>query len=258
MKENLNLIQKDVYVTSRTKEKLIAFLCDKTGMEWYLFRRTADICTTLKDYIIETIECYSESYICFDDLEDYQESIENCFLTKVKNERLPFFFTKEESQLLSDFCCKNNFQQETAVLQTIMLSLINHNKKYKVRLDDFAKFFLTKNYKTILSIPSEIINKINRLENPIFKKNYNLFLKHAIFWQIHFGETPILNTLKDEEYYKVTPQKINWIRVGFSCGMEVKKFIQTKKYGSTATVSLLNAINSYADYAISQLQESVE
>lgn len=241
--------QKDLYITREMKEKLIDFLSEKTGLEWYAFRKKSDIFESLKSYIIETINCFDELDISFEDLNNYCTVVDSCFLRNIRNERFYFKFTEEEYKTISDFCYRRGYQQKTVVLYIILCYFVNQkNTKLTVKLNSFTDFFLCKNYSTNLSVPGELLASFKTCKDPSFGNNYKLFLKKAFFYQITWDKIPLLKN-NDEEYFRVTPQKTGWTFLSFSSSYDVKKYITDKNYGSTVSVVILNAVNSYVKYA---------
>lgn len=252
-----DLLTKDVYITEELKSRLVGCLCRKTGLEWYMFRRKVDITQAIKQYVIETIECFDETEISFDGFDDYNEVAETCLAPYPynRNVRLTFKFTEDEALEVKKLCKRKGYQQETNVLNVILFALANSGKKLSASLSDFADFFLGQNYVTLFHVPSEIFRKIENCPGSNYKGNHRFFFKKVLFWQIKFGETPAI-TEGDENYFRVTPQKTNWRTISFCSTAETKNFISNKKYGSTLNVAFLNAVNAYINCAEDSYSEN--
>lgn len=245
MKDNLFI--KDLYITRELSEKLINFLYEKTGLEWYVFRRKVDLFKALKEYVLSVIENFDDLEISFNDLKDYNNTVNECFWHSQSKERFVFVFTESEHDIIKDFCKKRNYAQETLTILIILYYLVNQNKQLKVKLSEFSDFFLCKGYSTVFWITNELTEKLKTCKAGGFEKNQRLFLKKALFYQMKWGKTPVLKSKKDEDWFRVSPQKTNWITSSFCAGSEAKEYISKTEYGSTLSIALLNSVNAYVD-----------
>lgn len=239
-------VKKDVYIAVEHKEKVVDFLSKKTGMEWYMFRHAGEITNAVKPYFMEMVKGFDEAKISFDSHEEYIDTCEYCIQRFRKKVRLTFSFTEEEFALMKETAKKNSFINMVDFISTVLYALVMQNKTYEISLKEFSYFFFNKNRLVQITIPFEIMEKLDRTS---FKKNQQTYFRKALFWQIYFGKT-LLIKYEEEEYFRVTPQKTGWFKTLFKCSDIIKNYARNKNLGSTENVAILNSLNTYLDQTI--------
>ena len=159
---------KDVYISDAHKEKIVDFLTKKTGMEWYVFRRAGEITSAVKPYLIEMVKGFDDAKISFESHEEYLDTCEYCIQRFGKRFRVTFSFSKEEFALIKETASKNCFTNLVDFIITILYALVMQERTYEISLKEFSKFFFNREKTMQITIPSEIMKK---LEQTNFKKN---------------------------------------------------------------------------------------
>ena len=242
--------KKDVYITEEHKEKIVDYLSQKTGMEWYMFRHAGEITNAIKPYFMEMVKGFDDAKISFASHEEYIDTCDYCIQRYGKKCRLTFTFSEEEYELVKNTACRNYYISLVDFINTTLYALIMQNKSYEVSLREFAKFFFNREIQVQVTIPNEIMVK---LRQTAFKKNQQSYFRKVLFWQIYFEKTPVLK-YEEEDYFRVTPQKTGWFKTIFFCSDIVKNYALNKNLGSTYSVAILNTLNAYLD----QTQEKYE
>lgn len=238
---------KDVYISDAHKEKIVDFLTKKTGMEWYVFRRAGEITSAVKPYLIEMVKGFDDAKISFESHEEYLNTCEYCIQRFGKRFRVTFSFSKEEFALIKETASKNCFTNLVDFIITILYALVMQERTYEISLKEFSKFFFNREKTMQITIPSEIMKK---LEQTNFKKNQQTYFRKVLFWQIYFGQTPVLR-YENEDYFRVTPQKTGWFKTFFFCSEIIKNYAKNKNIGSTENIAVLNILNTYLDQTAS-------
>ena len=127
-------------------------------------------------------------------------------------------------------------------------------RTYEISLKEFSKFFFNREKTMQITIPSEIMKK---LEQTNFKKNQQTYFRKVLFWQIYFGQTPVLR-YENEDYFRVTPQKTGWFKTFFFCSEIIKNYAKNKNIGSTENIAVLNILNTYLDQTASNNTKKCE
>lgn len=234
---------KDVYIADAHKEKIVDFLTKKTGMEWYMFRRAVEITNAVKPYLMEMVKNFDDAIISFESHEEYINTCEYCIQRFGKNFRITFSFTEEEFELIKKTAERYYFINLVDFITTVLYALVMQGKTYEIQLKDFSEFFFSKEKVIQLTIPGEIMNKLERTD---FKKNRQTYFRKVLFWQIYFEQTPVLR-YENEDYFRVTPQKTGWYKTLFSCSKILKAYALNKNVGSTINIAILNTINTYLE-----------
>lgn len=243
---------KDVYVFNNHKEKIINFLAKKTGMEWYMFRRASEIMNAVKPYFMEMVKGFDDAKISFDSHEEYIKTCEYCIQRFGKNFRITFSFTEEEITLIKETANKNKFINLVDFITTVLYALVMQGKTYEIPLKEFSEFFFSREKTAQLTIPGEIMKKLEKTD---FKKNHQTYFLKVVFWQIYFGETSVLKK-ENEDYFRVTPQKTGWFKTFFFCSDILKNYAKNKNIGSTENIAVLNILNTYLDQISGNSEES--
>ena len=243
---------KDVYIVDSHKEKIIDFLTKKTGLEWYMFRHAGEIMHAVKPYLMEMVKGFEDAKISFDSHEEYIRTCEYCIQRFGKKFRISFSFTEEEIALIKETASKNYFTNLVDFITTVLYALVMQGKCYEIPLKEFSEFFFSREKSSQLTIPGEIMKK---LEQTDFKKNKQTYFRKVLFWQIYFGKTPVLR-YENEDYFRVTPQKTGWFKTFFLCSDIIKKFARNKNIGSTENIAVLNILNTYLDQMVSNTEKT--
>lgn len=247
-------LKKDVYIAEKHKEMIVDFLSKKTGMEWYMFRHAGEITNSVKPYFMEMVKGFDEAKISFDSHEEYIDTCEYCIQRFGKKVRLTFSFTEEEFELMKETAQNNSFINMVDFIITVLYALAMQGKSYEISLKEFSYFFFNKDKQVQITIPFEIMEKLNRTS---FKKNQQTYFRKAMFWQIYFGKTlPI--RYEEEDYFRVTPQKTGWFKTLFQCSDIIKNYARNKNLGSTENVAILNTLNTYLDQTVGEEVEEAE
>lgn len=238
---------KDVYITETLKDLLVEFLCKKTGLEWYMFRRSSEIMNAIKPYFLEAADCFYESSVSFDGREQYESTLSRCLRRTRKTFRLTFVLEEEDREKIRRIAEDMGFGRLADLYSLILFSLTAQGKPLTASLRDFADFFYSQKSSILLEIPGVIAEKLERTD---YRDCRQMFYRRAFFWQMRFGETPSLR-YEDEEYYRVTSQKTGWRSTMIVCSEQLKEFARNRNLGSTNCVVLANALNAYLDAEIS-------
>lgn len=245
-------VKKDVYIAVEQKEKIVDYLSEKTGMEWYMFRHSGEITNAVKPYLMEMVKGFDEAKISFNSHKEYIDTCEYCIQRFGKKVRLTFSFTEEEFELMKETAERNHFINMVDFIITVLYALIMQGKTYEVSLKEFSKFFFNKAKRIQIVIPSEIMEKLYKTD---FKNNQQSYFRKALFWQIYFGKTMPVK-YEDEAYFRVTPQKTGWFKTLFQCSDIIKDYARNRNLGSTESIAVLNILNTYLDQTVEN--ESVE
>lgn len=236
------LIHKDLHITESLRNRLVEFLVKKTGLEWYYFLKAGDITKELKRYLLDYARCFSDLSVSFDSQKDFDISCRDCFEER-GTFRLIFIFKPEEYEVFVNLCNKYNVKTYNHIFFILLTAIINQNKKLSIPLETFTTFFVSKGNRVVLLIPSEIVQKLSNAGFDKEKKK-SYFLRKALLYQIYFGKT---NDIKDPQYFKVTPQKTNWIKTLFLTNNEITNYIINNSTRKTRHITLLNNINTYLE-----------
>ena len=202
----------------------------------------------------EALLLCEEAKISFDSHEEYIDTCEYCIQRFGKKVRLTFSFTEEEFELMKETAQKNSFINMVDFIITVLYALAMQGKTYEISLKEFSYFFFNKDKQVQITIPFEIMEKLNRTS---FKKNQQTYFRKAMFWQIYFGKTlPI--RYEEEDYFRVTPQKTGWFKTLFQCSDIIKNYARNKNLGSTENVAILNTLNTYLDQTVGEEVEEAE
>lgn len=239
---NDGFILKDFHISQGLKDRLLDFLQEKTGMEWFCFKKRCFFTETLKPYFMEHVNCIEKLMISFQDFEDYELKI-GFVAPCQKKIRQTFKFTKEEIETIEKKMKAYGYEVFTEFVVYILLSLVCQGNVCSVNLRTFTDYFINRKEMYNFVIPGPLLAK---LENTSFKNLRTFYIKKAFFY-MQFFNPPKALTVKENEKYRVTNMSTGWKHCVMYGSPDIKEFISNRNYGSTQNIAVANILDSYLE-----------